>query len=292
MKTSNKILGLLILVIIIIAAALVFMSFNLQKITNTVVEGAGTSKTISKKLDSLKSLDITGPYYVKIKFARENSISITGDSNIVQFIKCTAENGKLYIGSTKPVLPKTDIEIDIKTVDLDNLDLWGVKETYIYGIKTDNFEFSINGKGNLFADGSCQNLGIECNGESAVDTGKLKAENVKVDLFGDGNVRTFADKTLEVDISGAGSFTGYGATNKLIIKCSGAGNINTEKLKAYDVDVELNGASKARVYVENKLNVNISGLGKVVYKGNPKEVKQNILGLGKLVNGNRNNMEN
>jgi hypothetical protein len=291
MKTSNKLLMALIVTVLILAGIVISISLNLHKSSRSIIKGNGHNETIVKNIDAFSSLDITGPFEVNVKLGEKNNIELSGDSNILPYIKFEKTKNKLYIYPKRSITTKTPLKLQINTDNIDSIDLWGTKPAYIRNINNDEFKISVNGKGSLYAKGQTKKLKIVCNGEGYIDTGNLKSESVRVELFGDGNIRTSAEKSLDIEISGAGAFTGYGETQKLIVNCSGAGNIDTRKLKAVDANITLNGASKAKVYVEGDLKVNITGLGKVIYYGNPNKVQQNIIGLGKLIDGNKEKYE-
>ena len=292
MKTSNKILTTLLITILVIAATVIAISLNLHKSSQSIIEGNGNKKSIIKKIDYFNFLDIAGPFEVNINLGKKNNVLLEGDSNILPYISIKIENEKLYISPERSIITKIPLSLQITTENIKSLNLWGTKPVYVKNINNKEFKVSVNGKGSLYAEGNTEKLEIESNGESYIDTGHLKAEEVKVYLFGDGNIRTSAEKILDVEISGAGAFTGYGETKKLIVNCSGAGNIDTRKLKADNADISLYGASKAKIYVKKNLKVDITGLGKVIYYGNTEKIQQDITGLGSLIDGEKMDLRN
>ena len=106
----------------------------------------------------------------------------------------------------------------------------------------------------------------------------------------------------EIELTGAARFTGKGVTgDKLLVTTTGAsrvtldGSVNSltathtgaSKLRAADLQtqkavLELTGASDAEINVQQTLEVEISGAGKVTYSGNPQILKQDIAGAGKI----------
>lgn len=95
--------------------------------------------------------------------------------------------------------------------------------------------------------------------------------------------RGLTGESFRLEISGAGSSTLQGKVDKFSIELSGAGRVKAEKLLAREVKVLASGAGKAEVRATEALDVVLSGVGKVVYHGDPKKVTQNISGVGKLV---------
>lgn len=87
---------------------------------------------------------------------------------------------------------------------------------------------------------------------------------------------------LELELSGAGHIEAQGATKKVRIEISGAGDADATKLSAERVDVDVSGAGKVAVAEPKELDVDISGAGHVSYAGSP-AITQSISGAGRLV---------
>jgi len=67
------------------------------------------------------------------------------------------------------------------------------------------------------------------------------------------------------------------------ISSSGNSNISTLGVKAKTATIEISGSSTVILSVQDKLNVHISGDGKVSYKGEPAEVNTDISGNGDVI---------
>lgn len=112
--------------------------------------------------------------------------------------------------------------------------------------------------------------GTQLNGESL----EIKASGAsKVNL----NVMM---ESIHTDFSGAGDVTLSGEAGVTTVDISGAGKLKAFELKTHEMSISISGAGYAEVNTDQKLDVNVSGAGKVRYKGNPAEVKENISGAG------------
>jgi hypothetical protein len=137
--------------------------------------------------------------------------------------------------------------------------------------------------------------------ETSGDTLKIYSEdsispktpiNVKIsmpaveglDLSGasSGSVSGVKSDALELKASGASKIRIDGATNELTANASGASTIDAESLKTVDANIEASGASRAAVAATGELNVEASGASKVVYVGEPKNLKQNSSGASSV----------
>ncbi len=89
------------------------------------------------------------------------------------------------------------------------------------------------------------------------------------------------NEKFEIDSEGAPSITVSRDTKMIDIDTSGAGKIDTQKLRATRAVVESNGVSKVDLDVSEQLDVTVSGPSSVTYRGDP-VVNKTINGPGKV----------
>ena len=83
-------------------------------------------------------------------------------------------------------------------------------------------------------------------------------------------------------ISGASSMDLSGVTNDMEIEVSGASRADLEEFRAGNVGVTLSGASEATVYVNEMLDIEISGASRLYFVGNPTLGETNISGASTI----------
>ncbi len=105
----------------------------------------------------------------------------------------------------------------------------------------------------------------------------------KVSVFGASQleVALSPQKTLALDVSGAGSIQARGQVDALTVKSSGAARLFAKELRAQTVRLESSGAAKAEVFAEQRLEVKSSGASSIRYRGEPK-VHKEISGAGSV----------
>jgi len=86
-------------------------------------------------------------------------------------------------------------------------------------------------------------------------------------------IRDFENNQFDLILSGASILNISGSTKYFNAEVSGASNLNTYDYYAEDVDANVSGASKAKIFADVKLNVTASGASTVFYRGNPILVK-------------------
>jgi hypothetical protein len=118
----------------------------------------------------------------------------------------------------------------------------------------------------------------EINGETPIN-----ADALSLDVSGSGKMTLqLAVKKLNIDISGVGKETLSGTADEAKIDISGSGKIDAYDLKVASVRANISGVGKCNIDVTDYLKTDISGMGTINYKTAPKNMEQNISGMGKI----------
>jgi len=115
---------------------------------------------------------------------------------------------------------------------------------------------------------------------------RISAENIEKAIASgavDLSISGVDNNNLDIEVDGAGDIKAAGKTKNFKINVSGSGDVKAKELKAENVEVSVNGAGNAIVYASRKLNAEINGAGDISYYGNPKEVSENISGVGDII---------
>jgi len=115
---------------------------------------------------------------------------------------------------------------------------------------------------------------------------KFSGDSLDVDISGSGQLSGDVDyKRIELDGSGSSSFDLSGKAESFTVNISGATNIDAKELLALKAVVDISGVGSLRVSVSETLVVSISGAGTVTYYGNPKNIRQDVSGIGSVRQG-------
>ena len=123
---------------------------------------------------------------------------------------------------------------------------------------------------------------VNISGQCHLTCPSLETDKMKFNISGMGNLELdhLACDELEVSISGRGEFKAAGTADSQNIRISGSSDYEAAGLASKSVRVAISGQGNADVWVEDELDISISGLGQVNYRGRPK-LRQVISGLGK-----------
>jgi hypothetical protein len=107
-------------------------------------------------------------------------------------------------------------------------------------------------------------------------------ERIASNGAGNFHVSNLKNDAFEVHSTGATSFSAAGQAKTVKIETSGAGKVDTGDLHAEKAIVSISGAASVDVFASDQLDVNVSGVGRVSYSGNPKTVNKNVSGIGSV----------
>jgi hypothetical protein len=154
------------------------------------------------------------------------------------------------------------LEINGRTLDAD---CSGAASAYISGNFTEKMEVDISGAAKMEFNSNSAELDADVSGASK--------------FVCDGNFNK-----CEIVCSGASSATIKGKAEYAEYECSGASSIDAQDFITRNADLELTGASKAKVHATSELRHNVSRASKMTYYGNAKLV--NLNNDSNIINGN------
>ncbi len=234
---------------IVFFTILVLLLSSCINFTSAVIKGDG--KIIEKKIDVSKFnyLVFSGTGTVLISQGNEEKLIVEAEENIIDKLKTEVKSDTLFIGMKnnfggKHILPTRDIIFKLT-----------IKE--INGIK-------LSGAGSII-------------GEDNIDF-----KNLDISSSGTGNIRLkISGNNIKSAISGAGRIELDGKVNSQEINISGLGTYNADNMASDDCKIIISGTGNAKVNVIQNLDITISGLGSVEYRGRPL-VTQKISGSGNI----------
>ena len=110
-------------------------------------------------------------------------------------------------------------------------------------------------------------------------TNTMNFNDLKVEGSGASSISlNISAKKLNLELSGASTAALAGQTGSFDIEISGASKLDAFDVKAKICNIDVSGASSAKVNVADKLKVEGSGASNVQYKGNPTTVESDLSG--------------
>lgn len=96
------------------------------------------------------------------------------------------------------------------------------------------------------------------------------------------SISNIDNQSMVIRIDGSGNFHAVGKTKQFDAQLSGSNDINAKNLRSENTQISIDGSGNATVHADNELEVNINGVGDIIYHGNPKKITKNISGVGDI----------
>jgi hypothetical protein len=196
--------------------------------------GTGNYVKETREVSNFSKLDIGGAFKVYLSQGDEEKLTIEADDKEIKDVKTEVVGNKLKI-----------------YLDSD----WGVRlhEITIY-LKFKNLDF------------------IEFSGAVEVNSEvPLTFNDLGMDVSGAAELTmNFKADKLDAEFSGASEVDFSGNCKSGDLELSGASDFDAQGLEFQDLDVEVSGASDAKVWATGTLKIDASGASSIRYKGSPK----------------------
>jgi hypothetical protein len=111
----------------------------------------------------------------------------------------------------------------------------------------------------------------------------IQADKIRLTQSGSGIMEgVINSKSIIVDNAGSGKLVLSGSADMCDFTISGSGKLFAAELISKEAQVSLSGSGSVEIHVTESLKANVSGSGKVHYKGNPKREITNVSGSGSV----------
>lgn len=278
----------LALVFIVLALALSACSINGHTISINLdrINGSGNIVTENRSVNGFDKVDLMSIGNLKIIEGNEESLTITADDNLIQYITTEVFNDALEI-SMKPninVDPSRPIEYTLTVKSLSNIVLSGFGNINAEELNAEDIEIKLSGSGNItLGNLTSDNALLRVSGFGDINVDEMVVDQPTLEISGSGDIDV--DKlqavSLNLKISGFGNADISGTTNDQTVQIVGSGNYRGQNFESENTSVKITGFGDATVWATTTVDVTITGSGNLEYYGNP-NVTQTMTGFGKV----------
>ena len=207
--------------------------------------GNGEIVTERRAVSEFNELKIGGNFEVILKKGDQSYLEINTDENLLKFIDTEVHGNVLEITQQRKLISKKKIKLIINYIDLTGLRAMGAAL-----IKNDGYI-------------DTQDLMVRMEGAGIIDL-KIQCERLDVILSGAGIIKLAGEvKTQDLNLTGAGTLEAF-------------------DLESAECTISVGGLGGAEIFVTEKLEATIEGIGGIKYAGEPAETITEINGLGKI----------
>ncbi len=213
------------------------------------INGNGNVTTEKRSTSNYDQISLRGNMDVTLVAGNEGNITITAESNFMEYLITKVENDKLILKVKKGYNLRTSrgkkIQITVPFKDLNAVGVSGSGD--IVGkdvIKADNFKTAVSGSGDI-------ELHIEAN-------------------------------HVKSAVSGSGDIQLKGKANSIKCSVSGSGDIEAIGLKTKKATASIAGSGDIEVTATEEIKATVAGSGGIKYAGNPQKVDKSKAGSGSI----------
>lgn len=276
------------LVFIVLAFALSACSINGYPITinNEHINGSGTIVTEDRSVSGFDKVDLQSVGNLTILVGDKESLTITADDNVMQYITTEVFNKTLEIGMEPNINidPTHDIEYTLTVKSLSSIVLSGFGNINAAELNAEDMEIKLSGSGNMtLGTLKSENAILRVSGFGNINVVNMVVDQPTLEISGSGDidVNTLQAVSMNLKISGFGNADITGTSKDQNIQIVGSGNYHGQDLESDNATVKITGFGDATVWANTNLDVTITGSGNLEYYGSPK-VTQTMTGFGKV----------
>lgn len=234
------------------------------------VDGNGVIITETRDVSDFTNVESNGEFDVFIYPGNEREVIVEADENLMGLIITRVSGDNLIIETRRGncIRSSENVRVTVNVPDLSHIDLNGSGNIWCDSLSTSSFETELDGSGT-----------IQCV--------HMQVPEMDIDLDGSGNIEMDGTyTTVKAVIDGSGEITLSGISPDADFLINGSGNIRADELETNTCYARITGSGSIYTWVEELLDVNISGSGNVYYYGESPLVNTRITGSGQVIKKN------
>ncbi|HEX2908674.1 MAG TPA: head GIN domain-containing protein [Phototrophicaceae bacterium] len=191
-------------------------------------QGSGKIITETRQIGNFNTLALEGIGDLTIVQGTEQGLTIETDDNIVKHITTEVKGDTLFISyDNRPFRPSQSIRYTLRVKNFPKLLLKGDGKVTANSITTETLAINLEGRSEITLAGSANTQVITIKGDGKYQAQALKTQDARVSIEGLGTADIWAEKTLDIQLSGASKVTYYG-TPRLTQKVQGMSTITQQ----------------------------------------------------------------
>jgi hypothetical protein len=206
---------MLIVTIIIFSISILCISCDTSTIGNSKINGSGNIITEARSVNGYISISFSGAGELNITQGMAESLNITTDDNLMDYIETTVENGVLKIKFREGVSlePSNTNTFDIVVIDLNGIVFSGAGtiQADTLDVSSGTFDLLVSGVADCIISGHVDHQNIIISGTCSFEAPDFESMSATVNVSGVGDVTLWVSDNLNGSISGVGNVYYWGS---------------------------------------------------------------------------------
>ncbi|WP_164732277.1 head GIN domain-containing protein [Flagellimonas oceanensis] len=189
------------------------------------ISGSGTLTTESRELNAFTSVSVTGIANVNITQGDSQTLEITADSNVMDYLRTEVDNGSLsiYLASGHNYKNIT-VQVEVMAKGLNGVTNEGSGSIKILDVENPDFYINNKGSADISLSGTSNTLTVENEGSGRISGYSFFTDTSEIDIVGSGDVEISCSDQLHVEIDGSGNVF-YKGNPTISSKIEGSGKV-------------------------------------------------------------------
>lgn len=169
------------------------------------VHGSGHVVTDDREVSGFSAVEFGGMGRLIIEQNGREELTITTDDNLLQYLRTEVQDGTLRIGTDgfANLDPTSDVTYRLSVKNLGSISVEGGAEVDVRGVRTDELSIKVNGAGQITIAGVATRQNVTVSGAAEYRAAEFKTSDTTITISGAGEAVVAAEKTLDVQITGA-----------------------------------------------------------------------------------------
>jgi len=188
--------------------------------------GSGNLVTETRSVGEFTRFSSDGVFEVDISENETQSVEVTADQNVMQYVKTTVSSEQLSLYLKDGNYSDINVSADIKVVDLKGISNSGTGNINAHNISGED-EFSVlnSGSATITIDGQSAALTIMNEGTGNFRGFNFTVNTCQVENIGSGDIEVNCVESLDVKIDGSGNVYYKGSPTTFNVEITGSGKV-------------------------------------------------------------------
>lgn len=247
-------------------------------------------KKETRNVDTFSEVSYRIPGKLYLRQGSPQKVELQGDADALAKIETIVEGGKLVIKAESKWLDwdwdDDEIVVYITVKDIEAIHVAGSGDVVTEGkVTADKLDLKVSGSGSLKVnDVDTRNkLQASVSGSGGIEVSG-KSRGFESNVSGSGKViaNGIGGEVIKMSVSGSGKIEASGSGRTIDASISGSGKILAADLEVERCDIRISGSGNMEINVKEAIDAQISGSGRIAYKGNPSKVNSHSSGSGSI----------
>lgn len=170
------------------------------------MRGSGRIASESRSVKDFTSVELSGTGTLIIEQGDVESLSITTDDNLLEYLTADVVGSKLKLGTKElaQIRPSTGVTYKLLVKKLNAIGLAGGADLEVKGLLTDSLTVAVAGASDIRISGETHDQKIAISGAAKYNAENFKSKDAAITVTGAGSAVLAVSDRLNVHITGAG----------------------------------------------------------------------------------------